>query len=589
MSAVTNNAEGGTNGTAVTTVNSGGASGTAFTGTSATGGSALTYDSGVSAHGLLSYKHALVSGAFTTFYQYTITATGTLVLRVYVYLDTLPGAAIRVVDIRTGSASVLRFQTNASNQFEIQEGGGSTTLTTGVFSAATWYRYEVNISNISATVGAYTASIYQLDQIATFGSVSTSTGNLGATNITVINVGSTATSTASSVLHTDDYAHDPAGTAFFGPVQSALVAAARTIRRVPLFRKRRTVLAFPPPPQTVAVPTTPLGARHTDPRVRPITPSRRSRSREQLPQNLIYNAGFETGVLSGNSIPFGFGYGTLAYFGCPLAIDTVTVHTGTYSVQGITNSASNAQGFYALASANAQAVPTQPLYLYAGTPIAAGFWFNGPNGVQWHVAYRAQSPANESLGAANFTSTGSWQWVQLATVLLDQNYSTVGVECRLLAAASGVTFNADDIAFWLPSGYPQQNSAPNMVWRATQRVDRSRVVRNRRARLTTVVPAQAVPPLLARREPRRPMPPRRARRAVGPFLVNVLPPAFIRQAVGRKVRWITAKIRRPAPTQWPQSVYIPPPPFEWEGEWLIGIVDREWIVGNPDIDPSGLK
>lgn len=409
MSAVTNNAEGGTSGTAVTTGNSGGASGTAFTGTSATGGSALTYDSGVSAHGLLSYKHALVSGAFTTFYQYTITATGTLVLRVYVYFDTLPGAAIRVVDIRTGAATVLRLQTNASNQFEVQDVGGIQ-LTSSAFTAAQWYRFEVNISTISATVGAYTASLFVYDSLAPFATFTTSTGNTGSTNITVINVGSTATSTASSVLHTDDYAHDPAGTAFFGPVQTTITSFMRRARQLPPLRRRRIVSVVPA-------------------------------------QVILPNP-------------------TIIFVAVPRRI------RGMYRRQHI-----------------------------AAVPVA------------------------------------------------------------------------------------QQVLPPLLA----QRVPRRPAPPKRKRQGAIPVPPQTVPPLLARREPRRPPIQRHVRPAAKPLPTILLPPAFVRQAVGRKVRWITAKIRRPAPTQWPQSVYTPPPPFEWEGEWLIGIVDREWIVGNPDIDPSGLK
>lgn len=52
---------------------------------------------------------------------------------------------------------------------------------------------------------------------------------------------------------------------------------------------------------------------------------------------------------------------------------------------------------------------------------------------------------------------------------------------------------------------------------------------------------------------------------------------------------LTSWLPAPLPFVLAGISYVTFLPFEWEGEWLIGIVDREWIVGNPDIDPSGLK
>lgn len=216
------NAEGGTNGTTVSAGNSGGTGQTAVTGISATGTSTLKYDNTVSAHGLLSFLFGLTSGN-TTFLTWTITATGTLAMRVNLMFDTLPSVALRVIDIRTASATVIRLQLTAANLLQLQEGGTGTPVvftTASAISAATWYRFEINITSIAAGTGHYTYALYGpgADSMTTLNAGTVTTGQLGTTNISVLDVGSNTAAAYTGNIHADDIAWDPTGPGFIGPV-----------------------------------------------------------------------------------------------------------------------------------------------------------------------------------------------------------------------------------------------------------------------------------------------------------------------------------------------------------------------------------
>lgn len=216
------NAEGGTNGTTVSAGNSGGTGQTAVTGISATGTSTLKYDNTVSAHGLLSFLFGLTSGN-TTFLTWTITATGALAMRVNLMFDTLPSVAMRVIDIRTGTATVIRLQLTAANLLQLQEGGTGTPVvftTASAITAATWYRFEINITSIGAGTAHYTYALYTAgaDSMTTLNAGTVTTGQLGTTNISVLDVGSNTAAAYTGNIHADDIAWDPTGPGFIGPV-----------------------------------------------------------------------------------------------------------------------------------------------------------------------------------------------------------------------------------------------------------------------------------------------------------------------------------------------------------------------------------
>ncbi len=232
MTLIVNGGEAGSNGTAVTAGNSGGGGDTAFSSRSIGTGAALTFDNAVKAHGSLSYKLALASGT-ATFVTWLVSATQ-IAVRVDVYFDTLPGAIIRFLDIRHSTGTIVRLQTNASNQFQIQEGGTGTPIryTSGAFSAARHYRWEVVISTIAAGTGAYKADYYDGDSLTSNGGVNITAGQLGTAAIASLNVGSFASSTATSTMHVDDMGYVVGQTIYIGPVLTQIVKSLQALRNV---------------------------------------------------------------------------------------------------------------------------------------------------------------------------------------------------------------------------------------------------------------------------------------------------------------------------------------------------------------------
>ena len=216
---VTNNFEGGTNGSTIFAVTSGGGSGTNFDFVGRGAGATFTWDNAQHAHGSLSGAITGTSGTVTNCgFLNNINCT-TVAIRMYIYFDTLPSTALRVMDIRNSGGSILRVNVTAANKFQAQEGGGSTLAFTvaTAFSATTWYRLEALVTLISATAGTYSFDYYALDSTSPVETgISKNTGNLGTTNIVQLNYGSTANATWTGTMHIDDIAFLRNGTAYIG-------------------------------------------------------------------------------------------------------------------------------------------------------------------------------------------------------------------------------------------------------------------------------------------------------------------------------------------------------------------------------------
>lgn len=228
MSAGANNAEGGSNGVTVTVGNSGGGSGAAFNSVIANGASTITFDNSNPAHGTFAYKLACANTQ-TTYLGWTFTAAGTIVVRAYIYIGSLPGVQVRLFDIRnTTPATTLRLQTNSANKFEIQEGGTGTpiALTSGIFSANTWYRWETYISALGAGSAHYVSSIYVGDTTpGTFATVTRTTAQLGTANMSALQIGNNTGPAFAGNIWLDDLQYDTTASAFFGPVSNPALTA----------------------------------------------------------------------------------------------------------------------------------------------------------------------------------------------------------------------------------------------------------------------------------------------------------------------------------------------------------------------------
>lgn len=223
----------------------------------------------------------------------------------------------------------------------------------------------------------------------------------------------------------------------------------------------------------------------------------------------------------------------------------------------------------------------------AGTGLTGGASANVmPLGARFRVAITMNGTAltavvynNDTDNTVLETITPSGTITGGTAVSCREGFITAG------GMGTGITFST----YWPQDG----DTGPigvRSLWIPNQSARRRSLPARRARRASTFVSRQIAPPIQAKRVVRKPAPLRRVRATKPPFAVAILlPPAFVRQAVGRKVRWVVGRFRhRPPPTQWPQSVAIVHPPFEWEGEWLVGMVDDEWLIGNPDIDPSGL-
>lgn len=204
------------NGTVVSTSN------TAFNFVEIDTGTTMTFDTSVHPNGAESMKITSASGV-TVFGAVTTLNATQIAVDFYFYLDTLPGTIVRLCDLRTNTATVLRVQTNAANKLQTQEAGGAAFNVATALSAATWYRGEMVVSTISATAGTYTLNYYALGSTSAVETgISKSSGNLGTANITTIHWGSAASTTWTGTAHFADLAYNPGSTSEIGLLPTVL-------------------------------------------------------------------------------------------------------------------------------------------------------------------------------------------------------------------------------------------------------------------------------------------------------------------------------------------------------------------------------
>lgn len=222
-----NVAEGGSHGDTVTTANSGGASGDAFNAITIGASATLTWSNARPQHGAMGIKLTNDSSNPTHF-DYTGYSATQMVARLYVELDTLPSAGMRMLDIRTGSVSVARVILNASNQPVFQTNNGGTTLKTftgSTFAADTKYRIEVAATPGNAADAHLKCSIYAGDSgspiEAGYDSSTVTTGT--TSNLTQVFFGSGAAIAWSGDAYFDDAAVQDGTLTFLGPYTGASI------------------------------------------------------------------------------------------------------------------------------------------------------------------------------------------------------------------------------------------------------------------------------------------------------------------------------------------------------------------------------
>jgi hypothetical protein len=115
MSLLQNTAEGGTNGSNATNATTGGGSGDAFTAANKGSGASLIFATAAADHGSLGYSITGTSGT-ATFVGWTGYNDTSIAVRFYYNPGpTLPSTSLRLIDIRSSSATAARVMLNASN------------------------------------------------------------------------------------------------------------------------------------------------------------------------------------------------------------------------------------------------------------------------------------------------------------------------------------------------------------------------------------------------------------------------------------------------------------------------------------------
>jgi hypothetical protein len=222
MSAASNNAEGGTNGTTVTTANSGGTSGDGWDTVTITASTTLTFSSAQSAHGSLSYLMTTPASAITSFVQWTSTTLGsaqTKWSRIYGYFDTTVVAASRIMQFTDTSGTVvggIGLNGTATRHFKISDATNTAILTgTAAVPVNQWFRLEFMCFS-DASVGQMELKIFLTADSTTPDEVLTTTATQN-TNGNVIQraVFGLMTGIASATFYMDDLAVSDTG--YLGP------------------------------------------------------------------------------------------------------------------------------------------------------------------------------------------------------------------------------------------------------------------------------------------------------------------------------------------------------------------------------------
>jgi hypothetical protein len=218
--ALANNAEGGSNTTAVTTGNSGGTSGSPWDAVDITSG-AITYSSTQAYKGSLSYK-VDNSGTGNTFMYWNTASSRQVALRFYVYLASLPSAGSRIAAFATsGGTNLCALVMDNAGKMSVYDTAGTIvgSTTTNGLSTATWYRVELKMDN-SGGSGSGTATLKTY--IGDSGSEDTNLGlthtgqNFGTSNVGRAYFGRWTGGSAVGIKYLDDIAVRSATTSFIG-------------------------------------------------------------------------------------------------------------------------------------------------------------------------------------------------------------------------------------------------------------------------------------------------------------------------------------------------------------------------------------
>lgn len=225
----TNNAEGGTDGTAVTVANSGGTSGTAFKSVTVDGtGSTLTYSSNQSHLGSLAYSlNVPTSGhASLTVPDSTSYASGRL--RYYLFLNSFPSAGIQHVQVIDQVNNLWYLDMTSAGKLQFVNAVSSVVWTsTNALPTGTWIRVEVStVAGTSSTNGSFQVSWFlgeNTTPVETYSATNVNTGTNGG--IKNWNIGKVSTAASFSGYIDDIWVDDGAFGTYVGTSSGPLTVS----------------------------------------------------------------------------------------------------------------------------------------------------------------------------------------------------------------------------------------------------------------------------------------------------------------------------------------------------------------------------
>lgn len=219
---LTNNGEGGSNGSAITTGNSGGASGNAWDSILAAAGT-CAYDNTQTAHGALSLTHSTSGTAASLQLQWEAsTGNPARMWGRYYYRYTSTTLTLDLHRVRNSSGSQVGRLTVASSTGFLQlRNGGNTVVATSstALSTGTWYRIEWDFQPGSVT---NTAWIYAADSVVPLETVSASS-SYGSTDCGQFHLGNLSSQANVGQRWFDDVAVTDLG--WLGPASARRLSA----------------------------------------------------------------------------------------------------------------------------------------------------------------------------------------------------------------------------------------------------------------------------------------------------------------------------------------------------------------------------
>lgn len=213
-----NTAESGTHATAVTSINSGNATNDFFQAVDQA--SSITYSNAQAAHGSLSYFIQSASAVENKLVWKNI-ASSSCALRLYAYFTTYPSSPYEFAYFSKNSVAfdlLSRLGLQPDGKISAYDRTGIVWSSSGSVSLNSWYRFEILAQiGASATTGTIQAAFYSLDSTSPIHSFTTSSANLGTSNIEWVGVGKTSASSASDSFYIDDVAVRQQASGFIGP------------------------------------------------------------------------------------------------------------------------------------------------------------------------------------------------------------------------------------------------------------------------------------------------------------------------------------------------------------------------------------